>query len=163
MEQLVPHVAEVGTRLLGEPVEIALNQGWSADRTLDEATKLAWTRDFERGLTHSGPHRADLSVRFGGAAARDRVSRGQQKLAAASLLLGQLRCDAEQGSDVAALLVDDPAAELDSSNLERLLGEVVSLPAQLFVTALDPQNRSLQYLPAGRRFHVEHGVVTRLL
>ncbi len=42
MEQLVPHVAEVGTRLLGEPVEIALNQGWSADRTLEEATKLAW-------------------------------------------------------------------------------------------------------------------------
>ena len=163
MEQLVPHVAEVGTRLLGEPVEIALNQGWSADRTLEEATKLAWVRDLERGLTHSGPHRADLTVRFGGAVARDRVSRGQQKLAAASLLLGQLRCDAEQGSDVAALLVDDPAAELDSSNLERLLGEVVSLPAQLFVTALDPQNPSLQHLPAGRRFHVEHGAVTRLL
>jgi recombinational DNA repair ATPase RecF len=64
---------------------------------------------------------------------------------------------------VAALLVDDPAAELDSSNLERLLIEVVSLPAQLFVTALDPQNSSLGYLPAGRRFHVEHGSVTRLL
>jgi DNA replication and repair protein RecF len=95
--------------------------------------------------------------------ARDRVSRGQQKLAAASLLLGQLRCDAQQGSDVAALLVDDPAAELDSSNLERLLTEVISLPAQLFVTALDPKNPSLRHLPAGRRFHVEHGSVTRLL
>jgi len=163
MALLAPHVAAVGTRLLGEPVEIALNQGWSADRTLEGATKLAWARDAERGLTHSGPHRADVAVRFSGAAARDRVSRGQQKLAAASLLLGQLRCDAEQGSDVAALLVDDPAAELDASNLERLLAEVVSLPAQLFVTALDPQNPSLQSLPAGRRFHVEHGSVTRLL
>ena len=163
MEQLVPHVANVGARLLDEPVEIALNQGWSDERSLEEATKLSWVRDSERGLTHSGPHRADVTVRFGGAAARDRVSRGQQKLAAASLLLGQLRCDAEQGSDVAALLVDDPAAELDSSNLERLLTEVVSLPAQLFVTALDPRNAPLQYLPAGRRFHVEHGSVTRLL
>jgi DNA replication and repair protein RecF len=163
MALLVPHVAAVGTRLLGEPVEIALNQGWSADRTLEDATKLAWARDAERGLTHSGPHRADVAVRFSGAAARDRVSRGQQKLAAASLLLGQLRCDSEQGSDVAALLVDDPAAELDASNLERLVAEVVSLPAQLFVTALDPRNPSLQSLPAGRRFHVEHGTVTRLL
>ena len=163
MQRLVPHVAEVGTRLLGEPVEIALSQGWSADRTLEEATRISWARDAERGLTHSGPHRADVTVRFGGAAARDRVSRGQQKLAAASLLLGQLRSDAEQGSDVAALLVDDPAAELDSGNLERLLSEVVSLPAQLFVTALDPQNPSLNHLPAGRRFHVEHGSVTRLL
>jgi DNA replication and repair protein RecF len=163
MGQLASYVAEVGTRLLGEPVEIALNQGWSADRTLEEATGMAWPRDVERGLTHSGPHRADVTVRFGGAAARDRVSRGQQKLAAASLLLGQLRCDAEQGSDVAALLVDDPAAELDASNLERLLVEVVSLPAQLFVTALDPENPSLERLSAQRRFHVEHGSVTRLL
>ena len=91
------------------------------------------------------------------------MSRGQQKLAAASLLLGQLRCDAEQGSDVAALLVDDPAAELDSGNLERLLGEVVSLPAQLFITALDPSNPVLTSLPDGHRFHVEHGKVRRLI
>jgi DNA replication and repair protein RecF len=163
MTHLAPRVAEVGARLLGEPVEISLSQGWSADRTLEEATTASWVRDSERGLTHSGPHRADLTVRFSGVAARDRVSRGQQKLAAASLLLGQLRCDAEQGSDVAALLVDDPAAELDSGNLERLLSEVVDLPAQLFVTALDPGNPSLNYLPATRRFHVEHGSVTRLL
>jgi DNA replication and repair protein RecF len=163
MGYLAPHVAEVGIRLLGEPVEIALNQGWSADRSLEEATRLAWPRDAERGLTHSGPHRADVTVRFAGAVARDRVSRGQQKLAAASLLLGQLRCDAEQGSDVAALLVDDPAAELDAANLEKLLAEVVSLPAQLFVTALDPHNPSLERLPARQRFHVEHGSVTRLL
>ena len=163
MTQLAPRVAEVGMRLLGEPVELTLSQGWSADHTLDEATRMAWPRDVERGLTHSGPHRADVSVRFAGAMARDRVSRGQQKLAAASLLLGQLRCDAEQGSDVAALLVDDPAAELDASNFERLLAEVVDLPAQLLVTALDPANPCLERLPAPRRFHVEHGSVTRLL
>ena len=83
-------------------------------------------------------------MRFAGAPARDRVSRGQQKLAASALLLGQLRCDAELGSSVAALLVDDPAAELDSGNLERLLAEVVDLPAQLFVTALDPTNPALE-------------------
>ena len=99
----------------------------------------------------------------GGAQARDRISRGQQKLAAASLLLGQLRCDAEQGSDVAALLVDDPAAELDAEHLDRLIAEVVSLPAQLFITALDSANPSLQCLPQGRRFHVEHGAITPLL
>jgi DNA replication and repair protein RecF len=104
-----------------------------------------------------------LSIRFSGAPARDRISRGQQKLAASAMLLGQLRCDAEQGSSVAALLVDDPAAELDSGNLQRLLDEVVDLPAQLFVTALDPRNPALTSLPDGHRFHVEHGSVTRLI
>ena len=160
---LVPHVAATAERLLGRPLEVGLLQGWSAERPLEEAVAASWDRDRERGLTHAGPHRADLTVRFAGAPARDRISRGQQKLAASALLLGQLRCDAELGSRVAALLVDDPAAELDSGNLERLLAEVIDLPAQLFVTALDPSNAALAGLPHGHRFHVEHGAVTRLI
>ena len=163
LSELAPHVAATAERLLGQPLEIQLAQGWSAERSLEESLRQTWPRDRERGLTHAGPHRADLSVRYGGAAARDRISRGQQKLAASAMLLGQLRCDAEKGSRLAALLVDDPAAELDTGNLERLLREVVSLPAQLFITALDPGNPSLLELPEGHRFHVEHGSVTRLI
>jgi len=163
LQALAPHVAATAERLLGSPLDITLLQGWSAERTLQDSIELSWTRDRERAVTHAGPHRADIAVRFSGAPARDRISRGQQKLAAAALLLGQLRCDSELGSSVAALLVDDPAAELDAGNLERLLKEVVSLPAQLFVTALDPQNPALANLPQGHRFHVEHGSVTRLI
>ena len=163
VDTLRPHVAAVAERLLGAPLEIGLHQGWASDRSLGESLEAAWPKDQERGLTHTGPHRADLSVRFAGAPARDRISRGQQKLAASALLLGQLRCDAELGSSVAALLVDDPAAELDAGNLERLLHEVVELPAQLFLTALDPGNPALAGLPEGHRFHVEHGAVTRLI
>jgi len=149
--------------LLGEPVEIVLQRGWPAERTLADALATSWSRDRARGLTHSGPHRADIAVRFEGVAARDRVSRGQQKLAAAALLLGQLRCDAELGSEVALLLVDDPAAELDEIHLERLLAEVSDVSAQLVVTALEPRNNALASLPEGHRFHVERGSVTRLL
>ena len=163
VDALAPHVAATAERLLGSPLDISLHQGWSAERSLEESIEASWGRDKDRAVTHSGPHRADIAVRFAGAPARDRVSRGQQKLAAAALLLGQLRCDAELGSSVAALLVDDPAAELDAGNLERLLKEVVSLPAQLFVTALDPTNSALANLPEGHRFHVEHGSVTRLI
>ena len=110
-----------------------------------------------------GPHRADLSIRVAGDLAKHRVSRGQQKLTAAALLLGQLRCDDALGSPTAALLVDDPAAELDEANLERLISVVLELPGQLFVTALDPSMAAFQRLPATRRFHVEHGKITPLL
>jgi DNA replication and repair protein RecF len=153
----------VGERLLGAPVELSLLEGWLAGTSLDQALASAWPRDRERGTTHAGPHRADLTIRLGGDLARHRVSRGQQKLTAAAMLLGQLLCDSEQGSPTAALLVDDPAAELDAANLERLISVVVELPAQLFVTALDPTVTALQRLPAARRFHVEHGKITRLL
>lgn len=163
LESLAGHVRTTAERLLGAGLDVHLSQGWSAERSLSDALESSWGRDRERGLTHVGPHRADLAVRFAGAPARDRISRGQQKLAASALLLGQLRCDADMGSRVAALLVDDPAAELDSDNLERLLKEVVSLPAQLFVTALDPGNAALESLPDGHRFHVEHGSVRRLI
>lgn len=163
LERLGPHVTQVAQRLLGAPVDIGLHRGWAAERSLAESLSGAWPRDRARGLTHSGPHRADLTVRFEGMAARDRVSRGQQKLAAAAMLLGQLRCDAELGSDVALLLVDDPAAELDEGHLERLLAEVSAVSAQLVITALDPRNEALASLPSGHRFHVEHGSVTRLL
>jgi DNA replication and repair protein RecF len=163
LASLQPHVAEMAVRLLGGRLEIALMRGWASERNLQESLEASWTRDRERGMTHAGPHRADVSIRFEGAPARDRVSRGQQKLAASALLLGQLRCDAELGSSVAALLVDDPAAELDSGNLERLLREVVSLPAQLFLTALDAATAALASLPEGHRFHVEYGQVRRLI
>jgi len=163
VDKLAPHVSRVGERLLGAPLEIILHRGWTADRPLADSLASAWPRDRARGLTHSGPHRADLAVRFEGAPARDRVSRGQQKLAASSLLLGQLRCDAELGSEVALLLVDDPAAELDESHLRGLLQEVSDVSAQLVVTALDPANSALGSLPQGHRFHVEHGEVTRLI
>ena len=84
-------------------------------------------------------------------------------MTAAAMLLGQLECDAKLGSPTAALIVDDPAAELDFANLERLISEVLALPSQLFVTALDPAIPAIEALPTGQRFHVEHGVLTRLL
>jgi DNA replication and repair protein RecF len=163
VEPLRLAVAAMGERLLGITIDLGLSRGWAAERTLQESLGASLERDRERGLTHSGPHRADLQVRVDGQPARDRVSRGQQKLVAAAMLLGQLQCDAEQGSSTTVLLVDDPAAELDSRSLDRLLVEVLKLPAQLFVTALDPANPALERLPAGPRFHVEHGSVTRLI
>ena len=78
------------------------------------------------------------------------------------MLLGQLRCDQTLGSSTAALLVDDPAAELDEANLERLVGLILELPGQLFVTALDPAMEAFRRLPDARRFHVEQGKITRL-
>jgi len=162
-EQLRPHVAAVGLRLLDTPVELTLAEGWLAGSRLADAFAASWRRDADRGTTHCGPHRADVGIRVGGDPAKHRVSRGQQKLTAAAMLLGQLECDASLGSPTAALTVDDPAAELDSSNLGRLISEILALPSQLFVTALDPTVQALESLPHGRRFHVEHGVLTRLL
>jgi DNA replication and repair protein RecF len=163
LSALTPGVRGMGERLLGQPVELHLSQGWAVDRSLSEALDRSWSRDVERGVTHVGPHRADLQIRVNGEPARQRVSRGQQKLVSAAMLLGQLRCDAEQGSPTAALLVDDPAAELDGASLDKLLSEIRELPLQLFITVLEGAPRSAEGFGAGARFHVEHGKFTRLV
>ena len=162
-QNLKPAVVAMGRRLLGLEVELSLHDGWTGETDLAEALGQSWARDRERGSTQVGPHRADLAIRVGGALARHRVSRGQQKLTAASMLLGQLVCDAGLGSPTSLLLVDDPAAELDEANLRRLVSVIVELPGQLFVTALDPSTPAFDTLPQPRRFHVEHGKITRLI
>lgn len=158
LESLAPWAAEFGNQLLGLDVQISLQQGWPGERTLEVALDESWTRDQFRGATSVGSHRADLLVRVDGMLAKDRVSRGQQKLLAASLLLAQTQLRAEGGGTSTALLIDDPAAELDVDNLRRLLSLVVQIPAQLIVTALDESRLGLDL--AGQAFHVEQGKVT---
>jgi len=156
-------VAQTGQRLLDASVTMELRPGWAADLTLAQALDASWPRDRAHRQTHAGPHRAELVIRLNGSLARGRVSRGQQKLLASALLLGQLRHDSKQGSRVAALLVDDPAAELDASRLACLIREIRDLPVQLFVTALNPDHDAIRALDPGRRFHVEHGKMTALV
>jgi len=163
MTSLTGFVRSAGERLVGEAIELVLHEGWPAGEALPAALDAAWERDRSRGTTHVGPHRADLAIRVGGYPARHHVSRGQQKLTAAAMLLGQLHCDAALGSPTSAVLVDDPAAELDFPNLERLVTELIELPAQLFVNALNPAVTAFERLPEPRRFHVEHGKTARLI
>jgi DNA replication and repair protein RecF len=157
------YVQDVGRRLLNAEIELEFRPGWSAEHDLNSALAASWSRDLERQQTHIGPHRAELVIRLNRTVARGQVSRGQQKLLASALLLGQLQCDAERGSKLAVLLVDDPAAELDSAHLRALLDEIRALRSQLVVTALEPQNTLLESLSPARRFHVEHGEVTGLV
>jgi DNA replication and repair protein RecF len=155
---LSPGLAEIGRRLLGLEVALVYHRGWPADEGLLDALRRGLDRDRRHAVTHSGPHRADVVVRVDGHAAKERVSRGQQKLLASALTLAQLALQDEVAPGRSALLLDDPAAELDGPNLERLLAVVRELPVQLFVTSLRPDLQGLG--DPGAMFHVEHGVVT---
>ena len=157
VELLAPGLSEIGRRLLGLEVALVYHRGWAADEQLMVSLSAGLERDRRYGMTHVGPHRADVVVRVDGHAARERVSRGQQKLLAAALTLAQLALQDQVTPGRSALLLDDPAAELDGANLERLLGVVRELPVQLFVTSLRPDLPGLG--APGRLFHVEHGAV----
>lgn len=120
------------------PVSAAWISGWDRDRSLAEALKAAAGHDVSRGTTTVGPHRADLRLRIDGRAARDVLSRGQQKLVALSLVLAQLELLRSTLQIRPTLLIDDPAAELDNFRLGAVIERIRSLGTQLVVTTLTP-------------------------
>jgi DNA replication and repair protein RecF len=159
-ETIKPYLNETIHRLSGLDIELSYYQGWSVERSLAEALVDGLERDRHRGSTLAGPQRADIALRVEGRAARESLSRGQQKLVAASMvlaLLGRLR---EREGAPPTLLLDDPAAELDADRLGRLVDLVAELRCQLIITSLDPDLRI--FGQPDQVFHVEHGIVQRL-
>jgi DNA replication and repair protein RecF len=152
---LTPRFEELASELLELPVTIRYRQGWPADISLEAALEQSRPRERRQRTTVVGPHRADVAIEVDGVIARKRVSRGQQKLLAAALILAQIQLRAASEKLPVCLLLDDPAAELDVDNLGKLLRVVEQTPAQVIMTSL-VETRFPQ-LPIGRSFHVEQG------
>ncbi len=108
-----------------------------------EALQQSWSHDQEAGATQVGPHRAELAIRLNGAPVKDRISRGQQKLLAAALLIAQIKLFPQGRQGQPSLLLDDPAAELDDERLATLMQEVSTHSVQLIVTTLHGEFRPL--------------------
>ena len=155
LESLRPFWQQAVQRLSGLDIQLGYAQGWSQERTLAEALAEGRDRDRERGSTLSGPHRADVPLRLNGASARDVLSRGQQKLVSAALVLALLSRLRSQEGRRPTLLLDDPAAELDPQRLAGLVELVRELDCQLVITSLAPDLKL--FGQPERVFHVEQG------
>jgi DNA replication and repair protein RecF len=159
LEQLTPYWQEVAAGLDCPPGELQYFRGWGAHQTLAEALEASRVRDQVRGSTQVGPHRADVLIRAGGKLAREVLSRGQQKLMAVALTLAQLRLLKAASGTNPTLLLDDPAAELDSAHLSHFVGQIALLGCQLIITSLQPD--TAPFGTPDRVFHVEQGRVGR--
>jgi DNA replication and repair protein RecF len=140
LEQLQPYWRETVTALTGLDVQLHYVRGWHADTPLLESLAASRPRDEARHLTHSGPHRADVTVRTEGRPAREVLSRGQQKLVAVAMTVAQLRLLRALTGTTPTLLLDDPAAELDGAHLQRFIEQVLLLKSQLIVTSLTSES-----------------------
>ena len=160
LEKCLNQLNAVGTALLGSPVSLEYSRGWAADRPLAEVLADGLARDLQQGSTQAGPQRADLRLIHDDRQARKRVSRGQQKLLGAALVLSATEVVQTHTDRTMLLLLDDPAAELDGASLGRLMRQVLELSCQIVATALDPD--SLPHAEPAAVFHVEQGSLKRL-
>ncbi len=133
------------------------HNGWGSGTYHDALLK--WReRDLERGTTSQGPHRADLVLMKGNVFARAVLSRGEQKILSASLLLAQARFLKSRGESPVVLL-DDLASEFDSIHFERVLAKFLETEGQVWVTG----TRKPDFSGPCSVFHVEHGTVREMV
>lgn len=160
LESVLPFWREAVKRLSGLEVDMTYSRGWAADRPLADVLADGIERDRIRGSTLAGPQRADVQLRIQGRAAKEVLSRGQQKLVAAAMVLALLQRLRSDQAQPPTLLLDDPAAELDTHRLGALVELVKGLRCQLVVTSLHADLANFG-VPE-RVFHVEQGAVQRL-
>jgi DNA replication and repair protein RecF len=155
---LGPSAEAICRKLLGLELSLSYRNGWLKGQAMAEALQQSWGHDLETGATQVGPHRAELGIRLDGMAVKDRISRGQQKLLAAALLIAQIKLFPGGSPVQPTLLLDDPAAELDNERLAKLIREVSSQSVQLIVTTLHGEFPA--FGEPGRRFRMDAGSVS---
>ena len=158
LEEARDTLEHYGQGLLGTAIGFEYQQGWNREKSLLEVLEEGLEREQQLGTTQHGPHRADLRIRYDERQARKLVSRGQQKLLASAMVIAATDTAQAALERPLLLLLDDPAAELDSAALERLMTAVAGLGCQVVATSLE--KTSLDVPHGATVFHVEHGVLT---
>ena len=115
--------------------------------------------DMRSGTTGRGPHRDDICIMINGTDIRKFGSQGQQRTAALSLKLAEIKLIKEETGENAVLLLDDVMSELDASRQNFLVNSLGDV--QLFITTTDIGEDVKKALPEGYTFHVEKGTVSR--
>jgi DNA replication and repair protein RecF len=165
---LTPRVELAYQRVAGrdDPIEIAYVSSVAGTVGLDpDPAKLAQalrerlvadrSREVERGITLSGPHRDDLALALRDLPARTHASHGEAWSLALALRLGSHRLLAEEGEEP-VLLMDDVFAELDRQRRDRV-AEAALAAEQTILTAAVPEELPGELNAAV--FHVEPGSV----
>ena len=148
-------LTDLGSSL--ENMRFEYHNGWSKE-SLQESLLAGREGDLVRGTTGSGPHRADIALFCKEATARSVLSRGEQKLLAAALLLSQVEILAELGEQPMVLL-DDLASEFDQEHFERVLARALKSGGQVWVSGTRIHKPEVDH----KVFHVEHGEVQEVV
>jgi DNA replication and repair protein RecF len=138
-------------------IRFEYHNGWGSG-SYREALSKSRERDMERGATSQGPHRADLVLMKGNVFARAVLSRGEQKILSAALLLAQAGLLKSMG-EAPIVLLDDLASEFDSIHFDRVLTKFIETEGQVWVTG----TRKPEFSGTCSVFHVEHGTVREMI
>lgn len=160
VEQLARRVPQLAEALLGAELRIEFHRGWPVEQEYRSVLQEQLAQHRRLGTTLQGPHRAELKVQLDRHRAKGRISRGQQKLLVATLVLAQCAILIDAGISPPVMLVDDFGAELSADYQMRLAKALGAYPGQVFVSAFEIPMAFQEQV--GSVFHVEHGRIERV-
>lgn len=141
-------------------VELQYRPGWTNEFELHDL--LVRNLDYHRRMktTTDGPHRAEMAIQSEKVAARQLLSRGQQKVLVYLLHLAQLDLLRDGQRRQAIVLCDDLPSELDEEHSQQLIKQLVDLQGQVFVSGV-----KLDVLKQWEHaeFQMKHGVCKKVV
>ncbi len=164
LAELNPHFNEM-LHLLDPEISCTLGylEGGYGTSEAEGTKKLAtaFVRDKRFGVSHYGPHRADLEFKLKDSIARDTASRGQAKIIASAAILAHAALLAKAYDKKPVILIDDFGAELDDVRRQSFLRALMSLDCQVIATTTDTPSELLKHkgLEETRVFHVKQGAL----
>lgn len=169
LELVLSHFSSVLAELAPElTLETRYQRGWGAEESLHKLLGETYSREVKYPATLWGPHRADLQIRIEGAPAATVLSRGQGKMVASALQIGQAALLADRDQRSTVFLIDDAGAELDAAHNERFFALLRRIGGQILATTTRNPDADGRYTQAAGQnmdlrqvFHVKHGEVSQ--
>ncbi len=159
---LNPHF-QAALESLAPELDVSLDMDWGGLGSVEEVAKKlgeSFPRDVKFGVTHRGPHRADLLFSSSGHIAAETVSRGQAKLIASAIVLAQAEHLYAATRQRSVFLIDDFGAELDAEHWRRFVETLVAMECQVLATSTAPLAQDwFDERLTPRVFHVKQGTV----
>ncbi|MCR5508312.1 MAG: DNA replication/repair protein RecF [Lachnospiraceae bacterium] len=125
----------------------------------EEKVKRNRNKDIRYKLTSVGPHRDDFIFNINGVDTKKYGSQGQQRTAALSLKLAEIRLVERLTGSTPILLLDDVLSELDSNRQNYLLNSIKDIQTIVTCTGLDEFINSR--IEINKIFNITEGTVKR--
>lgn len=146
--QLNDIIKDIHQKLTGgkEELEIIYEMDVDEGNILDTLQKNR-ERDIKQKVTNAGPHRDDIKFVINGIDVRRFGSQGQQRTAALSLKMAEIRLVEMMTNEKPILLLDDVLSELDCNRQNYLLNSIKDIQTLITCTGLDEF--------VNNRFHID--------
>lgn len=163
-EKFIKHlnntIQEIHKKLTGgkEQMILKYDQNVAYDEFLTEIERKR-EKDLKYFTTNAGPHRDDICFIVNDIDIRKFGSQGQQRTAALSLKLAQIKLMKELMKESPILLLDDVLSELDSNRKIYLLESIKDTQTIITCTGLDEFID--EHLPIERMFQIKAGKIVK--